>query len=88
MSTGKRPRVILASQSPRRRELLSLTGIPHEVQPANIDEMIDDVLVLEAMVGKAADIHLMRAVAAAGEADVGFARFARAVDDAADDRDR
>lgn len=32
------PRVILASQSPRRRELLSLVGIPHTVQPADIDE--------------------------------------------------
>jgi septum formation protein len=31
-------RVVLASQSPRRRELLSLVGIPHEVQPADIDE--------------------------------------------------
>ncbi len=31
-------RVILASQSPRRRELLSLVGIVHEVQPADIDE--------------------------------------------------
>ncbi len=33
-----RPRVILASQSPRRRELLTLIGIPHEVRPANVDE--------------------------------------------------
>jgi septum formation protein len=32
-------RVILASQSPRRRELLTLVGIAHEVQPADIDEM-------------------------------------------------
>jgi len=32
------PRVILASASPRRRDLLSLIGIPHEVRPANIDE--------------------------------------------------
>lgn len=31
-------RVILASQSPRRRELLTLIGIPHEVHPADIDE--------------------------------------------------
>ncbi|HEX7978802.1 MAG TPA: Maf family protein [Gemmatimonadaceae bacterium] len=31
-------RVILASQSPRRRELLTLVGIPHEVRPADIDE--------------------------------------------------
>jgi len=33
-----RPRVILASASPRRRELLTLVGIEHEVRPANIDE--------------------------------------------------
>jgi septum formation protein len=32
------PRVILASSSPRRRELLSLVGIAHEVVPADIDE--------------------------------------------------
>ncbi len=32
------PQVILASQSPRRRELLSLVGIPHLVRPADIDE--------------------------------------------------
>jgi septum formation protein len=38
MSGPTRPRVILASQSPRRRELLSLVGIAHEVRPANIDE--------------------------------------------------
>ena len=31
-------RVILASQSPRRRELLALIGIAHEVRPADIDE--------------------------------------------------
>lgn len=33
-----RPKVILASQSPRRRELLTLVGIEHEVRPADIDE--------------------------------------------------
>jgi septum formation protein len=32
------PRVVLASQSPRRRELLTLVGIKHEVRPADIDE--------------------------------------------------
>jgi len=31
-------RVILASQSPRRRELLALIGIAHEVRPADINE--------------------------------------------------
>jgi septum formation protein len=33
-----RPKVILASASPRRRDLLSLVGIEHVVSPANIDE--------------------------------------------------
>ena len=36
--TDVQPRVILASQSPRRRELLALVGIRHEVRPADIDE--------------------------------------------------
>jgi septum formation protein len=31
-------RVVLASGSPRRRQLLELIGIEHEVQPSNIDE--------------------------------------------------
>lgn len=34
------PRVILASQSPRRRDLLTLVGIEHEVRPADIDERV------------------------------------------------
>jgi septum formation protein len=33
-------RIILASQSPRRRELLMLVGIPHEVRPADLDERV------------------------------------------------
>jgi septum formation protein len=33
-------RVVLASSSPRRRELLALVGISHEVRPANIDETL------------------------------------------------
>jgi septum formation protein len=32
------PRVVLASASPRRRDLLTLIGIPHEVCPAHVDE--------------------------------------------------
>ena len=34
------PRIVLASQSPRRRELLTQVGIAHEVQPADIDESL------------------------------------------------
>ena len=36
------PRVVLASASPRRRELLSLIGIDHVVHPANVDETMHD----------------------------------------------
>lgn len=32
------PRVILASQSPRRTELLRVIGLAHEVRPADVDE--------------------------------------------------
>jgi septum formation protein len=35
---SRSPRVILASQSPRRRDLLDLVGIVHEVLPADINE--------------------------------------------------
>ena len=35
---GRALRVVLASQSPRRRDLLTLVGITHEVAPADIDE--------------------------------------------------
>ncbi len=37
---GAAPRVILASQSPRRRELLTLVGIAHEMMPADINEAV------------------------------------------------
>ena len=38
MTEANRPRVVLASASPRRRELLTLIGVAHEVRPADIDE--------------------------------------------------
>jgi septum formation protein len=34
------PRVVLASQSPRRRDLLALIGIDHTARPADIDETV------------------------------------------------
>jgi septum formation protein len=37
---GREVPVVLASQSPRRRDLLALIGIRHEVRPANIDETL------------------------------------------------
>jgi septum formation protein len=40
MSVHNPVEVILASQSPRRRELLTLVGIEHIVSPADIDESV------------------------------------------------
>ena len=37
---GGTVRVVLASQSPRRRDLLTLVGIAHEVRPADVDESV------------------------------------------------
>lgn len=34
------PKLILASASPRRREILTEGGIPHKVLPANVDESV------------------------------------------------
>lgn len=39
MTNAPSVRVILASASPRRRELLDLIGIAHEVRPANVVEV-------------------------------------------------
>jgi septum formation protein len=39
-SAAPAPRVILASQSPRRRDLLTMLRIPHDVRPANVDESV------------------------------------------------
>ncbi len=43
---------ILASASPRRRELLTLIGIPHRVRPADIDETVPP--------GEAPEAHALR----------------------------
>jgi septum formation protein len=37
---GAPVRVVLASQSPRRRDLLALVGVAHEVRPADVDESV------------------------------------------------
>ena len=37
---ARRPSVVLASQSPRRRDLLDLVGIAHTVRPADVDEAV------------------------------------------------
>jgi septum formation protein len=66
---GGTVRVVLASQSPRRRELLTLVGIPHEVVPADIDESV--------MPGELPDEHCERL--ARTKAEVVATRFPGAV---------
>ena len=52
--------LILASRSPRRREILASAGIPHLVRPAEVDESIRD--------GEAAEAYVKRVARAKAEA--------------------
>ncbi|MBA2707830.1 MAG: septum formation inhibitor Maf [Gemmatimonadaceae bacterium] len=54
------PRVVLASSSPRRRDLLNLIGIGHDVRPADLDETY--------MVGEEPKAHAERLARAKAEA--------------------
>lgn len=54
-------RIILASQSPRRRELLGKLGVEFDVVPSNYDEQLDDSrdieeVAIELGLGKAEDV--------------------------------
>ena len=52
--------LILASRSPRRREILTCAGIPHQVRPAEVDETIRD--------GESAAVYVKRVARAKAEA--------------------
>ena len=54
-------KIILASQSPRRRDLLAQMGLEFEVMPSNFDEQLDDsrspeTVSIELAIGKATTI--------------------------------
>jgi septum formation protein len=54
-------KIVLASQSPRRRELLALMGVVFDVIPSNFDEKLDesrtpDEVAIELAVGKASTV--------------------------------
>ncbi|MFZ1483724.1 MAG: Maf family protein [Candidatus Saccharimonadales bacterium] len=54
-------KIILASQSPRRKELLTAMGVEFTVVPSNFDEQLDDsrspeVVAIELAVGKASEV--------------------------------
>jgi len=52
--------LILASRSPRRRQILTSAGIPHLVRPAEVDETIRD--------GETAEVYVKRVARAKAEA--------------------
>jgi septum formation protein len=62
--------VILASSSPRRRELLTMIGIRHEVVPADIDESYRDGETPEAHAERLAREKAARVASAASDAIV------------------
>jgi len=63
-------KLVLASASPRRRELLTTAGIAHEVRPADIDESLHAGETPEAYVARLA-AEKARAVHRPGEATLG-----------------
>jgi septum formation protein len=56
--SDQRP-LILASASPRRRELLGFLGIPFEVDPASVDELLPEIAVAPASLAR--DLALAKA---------------------------
>ena len=57
--------IILASQSPRRQELMKLTGLPFTVRVADIDETMDDSLPPVQEVGRVSRLKAQAIAAAA-----------------------
>lgn len=54
-------KIILASQSPRRHELLAAMGLVFEIMPSNFDEHLDDTrspeeVAIELAIGKASEV--------------------------------
>ena len=62
--------IILASQSPRRQELMKLTGLPFTVRVADIDETMDDLLPPVQEVGRVSRLKAQAIAAAAAPGDI------------------
>ena len=62
--------IILASQSPRRQELMKLTGLPFTVRVADIDETMDDSLPPVQEVGRVSRLKAQAIAAAAAPGDI------------------
>jgi len=62
--------IILASQSPRRRQLLAQLGLRFDVRPADVDETFDPKLRPEENVARLAEKKALAAAAAANPEDI------------------
>lgn len=62
--------IILASQSPRRQELLKLTGLPFTVRAADIDETMDKSLPVQQEVTRVSRLKAQAIAAAAAPGDI------------------
>src|SRR5437763_11350422 len=81
MTIGKR---LFRRVRGRRFRRFDLRGLRFD----QLYDMVDHVGILDMMIGDSGEIDHMLAVTAAGDADVGLARLARPVDDAAEHRER
>ena len=70
--------LILASQSPRRKELLGLFHIPFTVQVADIDEAMDPALPPEEEVARVSRAKAMAIPRAAGDTVIAADKIGRA----------
>ena len=62
--------IILASQSPRRQELMKLTGLPFTVRVADVDETMDPALPVQQEVARVSRLKARTIAASAAPDDV------------------
>ena len=58
--------IILASQSPRRQELMKLTGLPFTVRVADVDETMDPALPVQQEVARVSRLKARTIAASSG----------------------
>ena len=62
--------IILASQSPRRQELMKLTGLPFTVRVADVDETMDPALPVQQEVARVSRLKARTIAASAAPDDI------------------
>lgn len=80
--------IILASQSPRRQELMKLTGLPFTVRVADVDETMDPALPVQQEVARVSCLKARTIAASAAPDDIVIAADTIVVIDAASSASR